>query len=57
MKKLLSLVLCLIMVAGLVPAAVAEEPVTITIMHYMGNTVKIDAFDAILAKSWSFIPT
>ncbi|MBR5287104.1 MAG: extracellular solute-binding protein [Clostridia bacterium] len=49
MKKLLTLVLCLIMVLCAV-LATAEEPVTITIMHYMGNTVKIEAFDAILAK-------
>ena len=49
MKKLLTLVLCLIMALGAV-AATAEEPVTITIMHYMGNTVKIETFDAILAK-------
>lgn len=49
MKKLLTLVLCLIMVLC-ATMTMAEEPVTITIMHYMGNTVKIEAFDAILAK-------
>ena len=49
MKKLLTLVLCLVMVLT-AAVSMAEEPVTITIMHYMGNTVKIEAFDAILAK-------
>ena len=30
--------------------AVAEEPITISIMHYMGNQVKLDAFNEILNK-------
>ncbi len=52
MKKLLSLILCLVMMscAASMAEEPTEEPVTITIMHYMGNTVKIEAFDAILAS-------
>ena len=49
MKKLLALTLALVMMLGMVCFASAdEEAVTITIMHYMGNTVKIDTFQKIL---------
>ena len=49
MKKGMSLVLTLCLMLGIISFAVAEEePVTITILHYMGNEVKLNAFNAIL---------
>ena len=49
MKKIVSLLLALVLMLGMVSFASAEdEPVTITIMHYMGNTVKIDTFQKIM---------
>lgn len=51
MKKILSLVLALAMLLSVtVIAAADEEPVTISIMHYMGNQVKLDTFEAILNR-------
>lgn len=49
MKKGLALVLTLALLIGCA-AATAEEktPVTLSILHYMGNTVKLDAFGGIL---------
>ncbi len=49
MKKLVALVLALCLMAAVTSFAAAEEPVTITILHYMGNAVKLDAFNKILA--------
>ena len=49
MKKGISLLLTLCLMLGIMSFAVAEEePVTITILHYMGNEVKLNAFNAIL---------
>ena len=49
MKKLLSVVLALALLAGMTALAGAEEaPVTITIMNYLGNQVKLDAWQKIL---------
>lgn len=48
MKKLLALLLTVCLLGGLVMTASAEEPVTITILHYMGNEVKLNAFNKIL---------
>lgn len=49
MKKIVSLLLALVMMFSVASFAMAdEEPVTISIMHYMGNQVKIDTFTAIL---------
>ena len=50
MKKLGSLLIVLAMLLSMASLAVAEEPITISIMHYMGNQVKLDAFDEILNK-------
>lgn len=50
MKKLGSLLIVLVMLLSMTSLAVAEEPITISIMHYMGNQVKLDAFDEILNK-------
>ena len=50
MKKLCALFLALAMLLAMASTSVAEEPVTISIMHYMGNQTKLDAFDAILKK-------
>lgn len=49
MKRIIVLLLALCLMLGMVSFATAEEePVTITILHYMGNEVKINAFNAIL---------
>ena len=49
MKRCITLILALCLTLGLATFATAqEEPVTITIMHYMGNEVKLNAFNAIL---------
>ncbi|NLI21323.1 MAG: carbohydrate ABC transporter substrate-binding protein [Clostridiales bacterium] len=49
MKKLISLVLALCVLLGAASLAMAqEEPVTLTILHYMGNEVKLNAFNAIV---------
>ncbi len=48
MKKLLALLLTVCLLGGLIMTASAEEPVTITILHYMGNEVKLNAFNKIL---------
>lgn len=50
MKKLVSLLVALVMLLSMTSLAVAEEPITISIMHYMGNQVKLDAFNEILNK-------
>jgi ABC-type glycerol-3-phosphate transport system substrate-binding protein len=51
MKKTLALFLALVTLLCSTTLAMAEgEPVTITIMHYMGNTVKVNTFDSILTK-------
>ncbi len=49
MKKRIALILVLCLTLGAATfAAAQEEPVTLTVMHYMGNEVKINAFNAIL---------
>ncbi len=49
MKRILSLALALALASAMTGAAAAAgEPVTLTILHYMGNTVKLNSFDGIL---------
>ena len=48
MKKLLALLLTVCLLGCLAATVCAEEPVTITILHYMGNEVKLNAFNRIL---------
>ena len=48
MKKLFALLLTVCLIGSLAATALAEEPVTITILHYMGNEVKLNAFNKIL---------
>lgn len=48
MKRMAALLLALALIVGLAQVSLAEEPVTIKIMHYMGNEVKLNAFNAIL---------
>ena len=56
MKKLVSLFIALVMLLSMTSLAVAEEPITISIMHYMGNQVKLDAFNEILNKYMELHP-
>ena len=48
MKKLLSLLLTLALLTGMAAALADEAPVTITIMNYLGNQVKLDAWQRVL---------
>ncbi len=48
MKKLLSVLLMLVLLTGMTAVLAEEEPVTITIMNYLGNQVKLDAWQKIL---------
>ena len=48
MKKMFALLLTVCLLGSLAATALAEEPVTITILHYMGNEVKLNAFNKIL---------
>jgi len=48
MKKLTSVLLVLVLLLSLSGAVADEAPVTITIMNYLGNQVKLDAWQKIL---------
>ena len=48
MRKTVALLLTLCLLSGITSIALGEDPVTITILNYMGNEVKLNAFKEIL---------